>query len=283
MQTRNLTKEFHNGYGYHLAGSRLLETVRSPHQLIEVWESPALGRLFRLDGEFMTSERDEFFYHENLVHPAAVTHARPRRALVIGGGDGGSTEELLKHPDIERVTIVELDQKVVDIARRYLGGVHHGALDDPRVTLLIGDGVAFVGRATERFDLIVLDISGPDSPASAFYTEKFFAGARRLLNPGGALTMHIGPPLFRAEAFARHVRGLRAVFAVVRPMVVYVPLYGTLWGMALASDSLDPLAPGKPDLERRMEERKLSALRYYNADTHCAVFALPGFVRTLIT
>ena len=132
------------------------------------------GRLFRLDGHFMTSEKDEFFYHENLVHPAALTHPKPVRALIVGGGDGGSAEELLKHPSIESVTLAEIDASVVAISRTHLRSVHGGAFDDPRLTLRIGDGFAYVRSAADRYDLIVLDLTDPGGPSEALYTTDFY-------------------------------------------------------------------------------------------------------------
>ena len=117
----------------------LVERRRTPFQLLEVYDTPELGRIFRLDGFNMTSERDEFFYHENLVHPAAIAHPGPRRALVIGGGDGGSSEELLKHATIEGVHMAELDPEVIEVAKAQFASIHRGAFDDPRLKVTVGD------------------------------------------------------------------------------------------------------------------------------------------------
>ena len=152
--------------GFFYRGGKLLEQGRSEWQDYEVWETPLFGRLFRLDGCFMTSERDEFYYHENLIQVPAMAHEGVRRALIIGGGDGGSAEELLKSPTMERVVIAELDEKVIDISRRYFAAVHHGALDDARVDIRIGDGMKYVNEdgpaAGDRYDLIVLNFANPD-------------------------------------------------------------------------------------------------------------------------
>ena len=130
-----MTEQLTGEWGFYIRSARRYENFRSAYQSIEVHDSVPFGRLFRLDGHFMTSERDEFFYHENLVHLPALTHPQPERALIVGGGDGGSAEELLKHPSITSVTLVEIDVAVVDIARKYLAAVHGGALDDRRLTL----------------------------------------------------------------------------------------------------------------------------------------------------
>ena len=148
----------------------LLEEGKTLFQAYEVWDTPQFGKLFRLDGYFMTSERDEFFYHENMVHPALVTHPDPKAVLIIGGGDGGSAEEVFKHPSIERIVLVELDKGVIDLARRFFGSIHRGSLDDPRMEILIEDGLKYVreigpGRGDE-FDIIILDLTDPIGPAT---------------------------------------------------------------------------------------------------------------------
>lgn len=271
-----------SAYGFR-ASSRI-ESVRTPWQLLEVFDTPQWGRLFRLDGCLMTSERDEYFYHEPIIHPAAVSHGAPCRALVIGGGDGGSAEELLKHPTMERVVIAELDAEVIRMARAHLHRVHRGALDDPRVDIRIGDGwdtTASLAAAGERFDLVILDLTDPDTPAHRLYTRDYFELARQVLAPGGALALHIGAPTYRPDRVSALLRDLQGVFPLVRPLGVHVPLYGAYWGMAVASDTLDPLALSAAEVARRIDMRQLRDLNYYNEQVHAALFALPNFYRAL--
>lgn len=272
--------------GYFIKAGRLLEAGESPWQRYEVWETPRFGRLFRLDGCFMSSERDEFHYHENLIHVPAMVHDGVRRALIVGGGDGGSAEELLKHPTIEQVVIVELDEKVVNISRRYLCGVHHGALDDARVDVRIGDGLRYVTvdapAAASRYDLIVLDLSDPVGLAERLYSEDFFRACQVLLATGGALSLHLGAPYFQPERVQALVQHLRRVFACVRPYFLHIPLYGSLWGLATASDRLDPLLPDADEIDRRLKKRRIGELQHYNGAVHHAQFALPNHLRTLL-
>ena len=267
-------------YGYRAL--KRLETTRTPYQTLEVFDTPQFGKLFRLDGCYMTSERDEFFYHEPIIHTAAISHDKPRKALVIGGGDGGSSEELLKHDSIERVLMVELDPEVVRVAKEYLGKVHRGAFDDPRLEVMIGDGYKFVETTTEKFDIVVLDLTDPDTPAHALYTQKFFELIKRVMNEGAFLTLHIGSPIFKPEVVARHVTSLKAVFKHVRPMGVYIPLYGTYWGLACASDRTDPLAITAAEVDKRLAERQIKDLEFYNGQMHHAVFALPNYYRRIV-
>jgi spermidine synthase len=272
-----------SAFGFRAA--RRLETVRTPYQTLEVFDTPQWGKLFRLDGCYMTSERDEFFYHEAITHTAAIAHASPASALVIGGGDGGSTEELLKHPSMRRVVLAELDAEVVRVAREHLGAVHRGAFDDPRVDLRIGDGWATVealAHDAQRFDIVVLDLTDPDTPAHRLYTADFFRLLKRVMNPGAAVTLHVGSPLYRPDLVGRLLRELASVFAIVRPLGLYIPLYGAYWGLCCASDALDPLSIDSATAERRLAERGIGDLRYYNGDTHQGLFALPNFYRDLL-
>jgi spermidine synthase len=209
---------------YGFPNARRLASVASPHQLIEVWDTPQLGRLFTLDGRPMTSVGDEFIYHECMVHPIAVAHPAPRTALVLGGGDGGAARQLLRHPDITRVVVAELDAEVVRLTREYLPQVHGGAFDDQRVELVIGDAADFVAAAQEQFDLVVFDLTPPDSPAARLYTPTFYAQLKRVMSPAAALSLHLGAPYYHAARAAALLDGLRSSFAVVRTMGAFVPL-----------------------------------------------------------
>ena len=283
---QRIHEALHDEAGFFFYGAALLDAGQTPYQSFEVWNSPLLGTFFRLDGAFMTSERDEFFYHENLIHPAAITHPEPRNALIIGGGDGGAAEELLKHPSIEHVSLVELDGKVIEIARTHLQAVHRGALDNPRLRIHVTDGLNFVRqtapRAGERFDLIILDLTDPVGPAAELYTEAFLRDCKALLTPGGAMTLHVGAPFFHPDRVRQHIADLDQVFHQVTPLFVHIPLYGALWGMAIASDTLDPLALTASEVEARIRARGLAELQYYNGNTHHALAALPNYIRQLL-
>jgi spermidine synthase len=276
-----MTEYLTDDWGFFIRSARSFERFRSPFQEVEVHDSVPFGRLFRLDGHFMTSEKDEFFYHESLVHMPALAHPGPARALVVGGGDGGSTEELLKHPSIQSVTLCEIDATVVDISRRYLAAVHRGALDDPRVTVRIEDGFAFVRNSTERFDLIVLDLTDPGGPSTPLYTADFYRACAARLEPGGAMTLHVASPVAHPDRIRDGLARLRAAFPRVTPYLVSIPLYGGLWMMACASATLDPAQPTAQEIDARIAARGLRDLQYYNGAIHRASLALPNFVRAL--
>lgn len=269
----------HTRFGYRTTGSEKLQT---PFQQLELLQTPQFGKVLRLDDRFMTSEGEEFFYHEALVHPAAMAHPAPRKALILGGGDGGAAEELLKHPSIEQVVLAELDAAVLQFSREHLYAVHRGALDDARVQVCIGDGMALMDATNERFDLVLMDLTDPDTPASALYSPASLARMKRVLAPGGALVLHLGSPVFHGKQVAELARSLREQFALVRCYGLYIPLYGAYWGLAVASDELDPLELREQKVAERLKQRKVGDLQYYNEQVHGALFALPGYYRDLL-
>jgi spermidine synthase len=278
-----LTEYLTDDWGYFIRSRRAFEKFRSPFQAVEVHDSATFGKLFRLDGHFMTSEKDEFFYHENLVHPAAITHPSPEHALIVGGGDGGSAEELLKYPSMKSVTLVEIDLAVVDISRKYLGAVHRGALDDPRLALRIEDGLAYVRNSRDAYDLIVLDLTDPGGPSTPLYTPAFYAACAARLSPVGAMTLHLGSPVAHPARIRDALADLRTAFPLVTPYLTSIPLYGGLWMMAMCSSTLDPRQLTSMEVDRRVTRRAIADLAYYNGDMHRAALALPNFIRALVT
>jgi spermidine synthase len=276
-----ILERLNDASGVYFEGT-LVERRRTPFQLLEVYDTPELGRIFRLDGFNMTSERDEFLYHENLVHPAAIAHPDPRQALVIGGGDGGSSEEILKHATIRRVHMAELDAEVIAVAKAHFAKVHRGAFDDPRLKVTVGDGLAYLRATDVRYDLVVMDLTDPVGPSVELYSAATFALARRAMAAGGALTLHLGSPFAHPERVRDTVANLRAAFPVVSPYFVHIPLYGSIWGFAVASDSLDPRRLPAAEVERRIASRGVGDLQYYNGEVHGAMFALPNYVRALL-
>ncbi|OLL29866.1 spermidine synthase [Burkholderia sp. SRS-W-2-2016] len=271
---------------YGFAHARLIESVKSHYQRIEIWDTPQLGALFTLDGRPMTSAGDEFIYHECMVHPAALAHPAPRAALVLGGGDGGAARQLLRHPGIERIVVAELDAEVVRLTREHLPSVHGGAFEDPRVELVIGDAADYVAAAgagaaadANKFDLVIFDLTPPDSPAAGLYTPAFYAQLKRVLRPGAALSLHLGSPYFHAPRIAALLADLRAAFAQVRTLGTFVPLYGSLWMMAIASDTLDPAALSTDTLTERLAARGIDSLRHYEPALHAGLFSALRSVR----
>jgi spermidine synthase len=280
--SRYVLEQHNRDFGFYVRASEPLLAMRTRYQQLEIVEASLFGRMLSLDGAFMTSEKDEFFYHESVVHVPAMAHPRPTQALVIGGGDGGAAEELLKHNTIERLVMAELDEGVVEASRRFLPAVHNGVFENPRLDLRITDGKTYVETTRERFDLIVLDLTDPVGPSQALYTREFYADCKRILNQGGLLSMPAENPLTRPQTFNRIIETLACVFTIVRPYLVYIPLWGTWWALAVASDTTDPITCEEEEVERRITARGVKQLSFYNGAIHRAVFALPNFVRQLL-
>lgn len=265
-----------------LKNATLVESIQSPYQRIDVYDTPQFGRAYRLDGRFMASEADEYFYHECIVHPAALGLPALRSALIVGGGDGGSAREILKYPGVERVVVAELDAQVIEVTRRHLPGIACGAFDDPRLRICVGDGRDYVAKANargEQFDMVVFDLTEADGSASALHAPAFFEQIKQLLGPHGVLCLHLGAPLLQAELVRRLLRDLGACFKHVRPGTLYIPLYGTLWAFACASDTYDPATVSCATIDGRLHQFGMTGLRYYNAQLHPALFALPTALR----
>lgn len=268
--------------GFYIKASHCIGEWRTKYQKIAIFDTPHYGRIFRLDDYNMTSEREEFVYHENLIHPALTAHDAPEKVLIIGGGDGGSSEEALKHPSVEQVTLVEIDADVITVAKEHFKAVHHNVFDNPRLRIIVDDGIRFVRDTRDKFDLIALDLNDPVGPAAALYSEDFFRQCREALTPEGALTLHIGSPTAQPERVAELAQRLNRVFPIVRPYTLYIPLYGALWALAVCSRQLDPTAFSTDEIDTRISTRGLTQLQYYNGESHLGVFALPNFVRELV-
>ena len=281
-----LSEELDEGYSYSIRSSQLLSWRHSDYQSIEVHSTASFGNLLRIDGSFMASEKDEFFYHENLVHVPACAHAMPQSVLIIGGGDGGSAEELLKHNTIQSVRMVEIDQAVVDLSRSYLRGVNHGVMDvdggDPRLEIVVADGLKYMHDNTDFYDLIILDLTDPGGPSQPLYTSEFYQCCAARLKPGGLLSLQVASPFAQEGRVVSTLQRLCQAFRVVRPYLVSIPLSGGQWMMACASQSVDPADLNRAKADSAIRHRRLSHLQHYNGHTHQAAMALPNFVRDMV-
>ena len=260
----------------------VLYSGHTGYQRVEVVHSDVYGRSLLLDGKTQSTERDEHIYHETLVHPGMLLHPDPRRVFIGGGGEGGTLRETLSHRSVEKVVMVDLDQKVVELCREHLPQHHGGAFDDARTELVFDDARGFLDTTDQRFDVMIMDLVDPleGGPAYLLYTEEYYEIARARLNPGGILVTQSGPAGFLSlhECFTTIYRTLESIFAHTAPYQVHIPSFITLWGFTVASDS--PL-PGldAAAVDRCLQERVAKTLRYYDGQSHEAMFALPRHIR----
>lgn len=253
--------------------ARPVFATTSAHQHIEVVDLPAfgaLGRAYRLDGRFMASLADAHICHECMVHPLLLAHGSAARVLILGGGDGGSAREALRHASVREVVVAELDAQVPATVLQHMPALADGAFDDPRTTLVIGDARDLVDAALaqgERFDAVIFDLTEADGDAATLHDAAFFVKVRTLLGSRGGIALQLGAPWFAGDQVRGMLDALRSVFACVQPMTTYVPLYGTQWALAFASDSLD-VRDNTPDTL----PDALQPLRHYLPSRHAALF-----------
>lgn len=248
---------------------------QSPYQLIEVIDTVEFGKLLTLDGLVMISDRDEHVYHEMMTHVPLLAHPNPKRVLVVGGGDGGCLREIVKHPTLERVTRVEIDGDVVELCKEHFPAVA-AANDHPKVELIIGDAVEYIGRFKGEFDVAVIDGSDPVGPAVGLFERSFFVNVVEALKSGGIMSCQIGSPLYSLDRIAATLEHWRSLFAEARLYWAHVPTYPSgVWGLGLASKEAGKTFT--PPDEVRFLTLSLS-LRYYNLEIHKAAFALPTVV-----
>ena len=261
---------------------KLLFSEQSDYQLVEVYETDSWGNLMTIDGMVMLSERDEFVYHEMISHTAMFTHPNPKRVLIIGGGDGGTAREVLKHPSVEKVDMVEIDKTVVDASKLHFPGV--GDFDNPKLNVLFEDGIAFIKNVETPYDVIIIDGSDPVGPAKGLFEKDFYKFCVDALTDDGVLTAQTESPWVNSyHDSMRSVFGaLDDLFPISKMYLSFIPLYPAgMWSMGLASKKADPLAD---EVLRRAEEgsRSMKGLQYYNPDIHRGAFALPNFVKRII-
>jgi spermidine synthase len=272
------TETLHRGYGQSFEVSDTLVQEETDYQKLAIYQTPALGRVLVLDGAVQTTEADEFYYHEMMAHLPIFAHGEVRRVLIIGGGDGGTLREVLKHSAVEQATMVEIDSKVVELSRAYLPGLSAGAFDDPRTRLIIGDGTAFARETDDRFDLVVVDSTDPMGPSIPLFEEPFYRDCARLLGGSGILVRQAGVPFFQKDEYREAHQMLSAVFAESALALVPVPTYcGGHMALVWASDEPAHLDRPREVLERRFQAAAVRT-RYYNPQIHEAAGALPAFM-----
>jgi spermidine synthase len=248
-------------------------------QEARVFENPTFGRVFALDGIVQLTTRDSHIYHEMIAHAPLMAHGAARRVLIIGGGDGGVLHEVLKHKPVEHVSLVELDAGVVELSRRYFPEVSGLAFDDPRCRLAFGDGAKFAATAEPaQFDIIIVDSTDPIGPGEVLFGDAFYSHCRRLLRPGGSITLQAGAAFFQAERLGELQTRLASVFGAARSYLAPVPTYAAgMLALVMAGANEAQLLPALSLLERRFEEAELRT-RFYSPAVHHAAATMAAAI-----
>ena len=257
----------------------VLHEEKSAHQHLALIRNPTFGEVLLLDEVTQVTARDEFIYHEMLAHVPLCAHGAAREVLIVGGGDGGLAEEVLKHPGVARVTLVEIDRAVVDFAKEHFAAMNRAAFADPRLDVVIADGRAFAAETDRRFDVVLVDSTDPIGPGAVLFTAEFYRDLARCLNAGGVVATQNGVPFLQPREFQMGLGNLKRVFADATAYVIAVPTY---FGghMTLGFAGTPAPRPDLDTLERRFSDLGLDT-RYYTPEVHQAAFALPRFIRDL--
>jgi spermidine synthase len=253
--------------------TKTLYHQRSSFQDIKIVDSVRMGRMLLLDDCMMTTEADEFVYHEMITHPALIAHPKPESVLIIGGGDGGTVREVLKHPSVQRIVLAEIDGDVINVCKEYLPAIACG-LDDPRVTIEVGDGFAYVNKTQADFDLILVDSTDPVGPGQILFSPEFYQSVFKALKPDGIMVNQTESPFAQSSELKPIFDRLKDIFPIVRPYTGSIPTYPFgFWSWTFCSKQYMPTINLRTDAQAELSKHT----QYYNAGIHQAAFALPNF------
>jgi spermidine synthase len=251
---------------------------KTAHQHLMIFHNAALGRVMVLDGVVQTTEKDEFVYHEMMAHVPLLAHGDAKQVLIVGGGDGGMLREVMKHQSVERVTMVEIDNAVIEMAKEYLPNHSQGAFDDPRANIVIADGMDFVRDTDQTFDVIISDSTDPIGPGEILFTNDFYAQCKRILNPGGVVVTQNGVAFFQLDEVKTTSSRLSRHFSDATFYSAAVPTYyGGIMTFAWGSNETALRHVPVETLQQRFDDSGIST-RYYTPEIHKASFALPKYI-----
>jgi spermidine synthase len=267
------------GFRMSFAVERVLYEVRTEHQHLVLFEHQHFGKMLMLDGATQVTTRDEFIYHEMMTHVPILAHGRAQEALIIGGGDCGIAEEVLKHKTIGRVTQVEIDASVVEFSKEHFPEFTTPVFADKRFESVIDDGMKYVAETARRFDVIIVDSTDPQGPGAVLFTKEFYAACKRCLAPGGVLVTQNGVPFFQPDELTKSVGHFRELFADARCYVAAIPTYvGGHMAMGWATDDKTLCQLPSETIAERYAAAGSFATKYWTPDVHKAAFALPRFI-----
>lgn len=256
-------------------GSTLV-TEKTDYQELAVVDTLQYGRMLILDDFVMTTEKDEFVYHEMISHVPLFTHPNPKEVLVVGGGDGGVIREVLKHSSVERAVLAEIDPKVIQRSREWLPSISK-ALDSDRCELMVGDGIAHVKEHKKAYDVIISDSTDPIGPAVGLFEEDFYMSCWEALKDDGIFVAQTESPFLHGDLIRQTFRRISSVFPITRLYLATIPTYpGSLWSFTIGSKVHDPLGDTRLPMAIPIETK------YYSPAIHRAAFILPPFVERLI-
>ncbi|NPA70270.1 MAG: polyamine aminopropyltransferase [Crenarchaeota archaeon] len=256
--------------------SKVIQQTRSQYQNIEIVELTEYGRALVLDGLVQSTEVDEHIYHESLVHPAMITHPNPRKVLIIGGGEGATLREVLKHNTVTEAVMVDIDEKVVELSKQYLQELHRGSFYDPRGRVVIADGKEYVNKTTEKYDVVILDLTDPYASEIAYelYTAQFYKKISEILTEDGIMVTQAGSSFYYENVYDKVLESVKQVFPIVKEYNVWIPSFGYACNFIIGSKIHDPEKLTVEEVDKRLKSRNVET-RFYSGRTHIALMNLP--------
>ncbi len=266
---------------------RVLFEGKTKYQDVAVVEIEGLGKALILDGKIQSGLVDEYVYHEALVHPAMIAHGKPRRVLILGGGEGATLREVLRYKTVEKAVMIDIDEEVINVAKKYLVEWHQGAFDDERTELIIMDGRKYVEEAVskgEKFDVVIADLVDPieAGPAVHLYTREFYQLIKKLIGDEGIMVTQSTSPMFYPQVFFTINSTLRSVYKHVCPYIICIKSFNGSWGFNTASESIDPSKLSEYEIKDRINKllgNEAFKLKFYDEETHMHMFKLPKDLR----
>ena len=271
------------GFRVSYAAERVLYETRTAHQHLVLFENKFFGKVLMLDGATQITSRDEYVYQEMMSHVPLFAHGRARAVLIVGGGDCGIAEEVLKHRSVKRLTQVEIDAAVVEFAKQHYPEFTGPVFADKRFECVIDDGMNYVARTKRRFDAIIVDSTDPQGPGAVLFTKEFYAGCKRCLNKGGVLVTQNGVPFLQGDELKTSIGHFGALFADAACYTAAVPSYfGGLMAMGFASDDKRLRRASARLIAERYRKAGRFATRYWTPEVQVGAFALPRFIAELV-
>lgn len=276
------SERLHDDWGQKMEIKERLFTKKSPFQRIQIIETSRFGKMLVLDGIVQTNEGDEFIYHEMLTHVPILTHGNVKKVLIIGGGDGGMLREVLRHESVEKAVMVEIDGMVIEYCKKLMPSLSQGAFDDPRAEVIVGDGLEYVKKTKENFDVIICDSTDPTGPGVVLFTKDFYSDCQRILTPNGILVTQNGVPFVQGKEITETHQNRARYFKDNTFYLAAIPSYiGGFMAFGWASNNPDLRKVSEEVLKERASKIK-GKTRYYSPAVHKASFVLPPYVEELV-
>lgn len=274
------TEEHTKDVRFSIKVNKQLFTGQSDFQRVDIFESDEFGKFLTIDGLMMVTEKDEFIYHDMIVHVPMATNPKAKKVLVIGGGDGGTVRELTRYDSLEQIDMVEIDEMVVNASKEFLP-ITSEKLDDPRVNLYIEDGIKFVKNTKEKYDIILIDSTDPIGPGEGLFSVDFYKDCYNILTEDGIMVNQNESPYYptTAKEMKRASKKIKDIFPIAKVYQFHIPTYPSgHWLFGFASKKLDPIE----DFDKDAWEKFGLETKYYNTDIHVGAFMLPSYVKKLL-